>query len=195
MAPEQLSPTGKKFFSRIEFDANEVLIREVRKDAFGLFMIYLAGVSATLVVFIFMVLNTANYDYSSFSTASGLSQGSLQAILVGVGLFLTMFAILLTAVAGFLYVNNIIIISSEKISQQLYLSLFNKKISQLSIADVQDVTVRQQGILAHLFNYGTLTIETAGEQSNYTFTFAPDPYAVGKDLVGSHEADVARHGN
>lgn len=195
MKPEQLSPVGKKFFSRIEFDANEVLIREVRKDPFGLFLIYLAGTSATLLVFIFLVLGASGYDLSSYSSAFGIGEGALRGMLVGVGFFLTVFSIFLTVVAAFLYINNVVLVTSEKISQQLYLSLFNKKISQLSIADVQDVTVRQQGIFAHIFNYGTLTIETAGEQSNYTFTFTPEPYEAAKDLVGSHEQDVARHGN
>lgn len=195
ITPEQLSPVGKKFFNRVEFDTNEVLIREVRKDPFGLFLIYLGGVVSTLAVFGLMVLGPTRYDMSSFSDILGLSEGSLAAIVVTLGLFMTIFAIVLTAVAAFLYVNNVILVTSEKVCQQLYLSLFNKKISQLSIADVQDVTVKQQGIWAHIFNYGTLTVETAGEQSNYTFTFVPEPYNVSKDLVGSHEADVALHGN
>lgn len=195
MNPEQLSPTGRKFFNRIEFDADEILIREVRKDPFGLFIIYAGGVIATLAVFAIMVMGASSYDLSSLGSTIGIGEPALKALLIAGGFFLTIFAIALTAVAAFLYTNNVLIITSEKVSQQLYLSLFNRKISQLSIADVQDVTVRQQGLFAHVFNYGTLTIETAGEQSNYTFTFAPEPYDVGKDLVGSHEADVAKHGN
>lgn len=194
-APEQLSPVGKKFFNRVEFDANEVLIREVRKDPFGLFLIYFGGAAATLLIFGLMVLGPSSYDLTSFGDIMGMSESSLAAIIVAVGFFMTVFSVVLTAVAAFLYINNVILVTSEKVCQQLYLSLFNKKISQLSIADVQDVTVKQQGIWAHLFNYGTLTVETAGEQSNYTFTFVPEPYTVSKDLVGSHEADVALHGN
>lgn len=195
MDPEQLSPTAKKFFERVEFDTNEKIIREVLKDPIGLVMIYAGGFLATIALFSLMVLGGSAYDFSSISEASGMSQSGLRALLVGAGFFLTVFSIIITAVAAFLYSNNVVIITSEKISQQLYLSLFNKKISQLSIADVQDVTVKQQGILAHIFNYGTVTIETAGEQSNYTFTFTPEPYEMAKDLVGSHEADAAIHGN
>ncbi len=195
MKPEQLTPIGKKFFDRVEFDDNEVLIREVRKDPFGLFVIYLGGFIAVITVFSLMVLGGAAADLSSLAASSGLAESSLRPLLIIFGFFLTVFCVVLTAVAAFLYVNNIILITSEKVCQQLYLSLFNKKISQLSIADVQDVTVKQQGIWAHLCSYGTLTIETAGEQTNYTFTFVPEPYAVSKDLVGSHEADVAAHGN
>lgn len=195
MDPNQLSAPGKKFFSRLEFDTDERLIKEIRKDPFGLFMIYLAGTFAALVVFIVFVLGGSAFDYSSMTTGVGIGADSLQAIVVMLGFFMTVFIVAITAVVAYLYTNSIVIITSEKIAQQLYLSLFNRKISQLSIADVQDVTVAQNGIPAHIFDYGTLIIETAGEQSNYTFTFTPEPYQAAKDLVGSHEADVAKHGN
>jgi len=195
MDPSQLSAPGKKFFNRVEFDQDEKLIREVTKDPFGLFMIYFLGTLAALVIFGIFVLGGSVSDLSSGLDGTGLSNSSMQSLLVVVGFFLTVFTIIITAIVAFLYRNSVVLITSEKIAQQLYVSLFNRKISQLSIADVQDVTVRQQGIFAHIFDYGTLTIETAGEQSNYTFTFTPEPYEVGKDLVGSHEADVAQHGN
>jgi len=69
----------------------------------------------------------------------------------------------------------------------LYKTIFDRKISQLGIGDVQDVTVTQKGIFARIFNYGTLVIETAGEQVNYIFTYTPRPYETAKQIVGSHE--------
>jgi hypothetical protein len=195
MEPSQLSPVGKTVLNRTEFDENEKLHLEVRKHPIGLFMIYLAGALSILAVFGLMVIGAAAFDFTSVGEDVGITGGSLQAIIIAVGFFLTVFAVIITAVAAFIYTHNVLIVTSEKIVQQLYLSLFNKKISQLSIADVQDSTVRQQGIIAHIFNYGTVTIETAGEQSNYTFTFVPNPYEVSKALVGAHEADAALHGN
>ncbi len=195
MNKEDLSPVGKKFLSMIECDENESLVREIRKDPFGLFAIYAAGIAATLVIFSILVLGGSVFDSSSVTDGTGVTSDSFSAIIVAVGFFMCVGAIIITAVAGYLYKNNVVIITSEKITQMLYASLFHKKISQLSIADVQDVTVKQSGIFAHIFNYGTLTIETAGEQSNYTFTYTPEPYEAAKALVGAHESDVARHGN
>lgn len=195
MTPEQLSPIGKKFFSMIEFDENEVLHMEVRKDPFGLFMIYLGGTLITLMLFLVLVVGGAAIDFTDVTTGTGISAASLSSIIVVIGFFVSIGSLIVTAIAAFLYRNNVVLITSEKITQMLYLSLFNRKISQLSIADVQDVTVRQDGIFSHIFNYGTLTIETAGEQSNYTFTYTPSPYETAKALVGAHEKDVAQHGN
>ena len=87
------------------------------------------------------------------------------------------------------------LVTSDKIAQVLYRTIFDRKISQLSIGDVQDVTVTQRGVLARMFNYGTIVIETAGEQQNYTFTFVPDPYMCGKAIVGAHEENLKQYGN
>lgn len=195
MTPEQLSPVGKKLLQNIEFDANEKIFLEVRKHPIGLVITYVFGILATITVFGLLVLFPASYDFSEVAADVSVSSSSLQAIIIAVGLFMTLFSILITTVAAYIYSQNVLIVTSEKIAQQLYLSLFSKKISQLSIADVQDSTVTQNGIFPHMFNYGTVIIETAGEQRNYNFTFAPNPYDVSKALTGAHEADVAAHGN
>ncbi len=195
MNKDQLSPIGKKFLNMIEFDENERMVREIRKDPFGLFMIYLGGFLTTLIIFSVLVIGGAAFNATEVTEGTGVASESLNSVVVAVGFFLCVGSIIVTAIGAFLYKNNVVLITSEKITQMLYLSLFNRKISQLSISDVQDVTVKQSGIFAHIFNYGTLTIETAGEQSNYTFTFTPEPYEAAKSLVGSHEADVALHGN
>jgi hypothetical protein len=53
--------------------------------------------------------------------------------------------------------------------------LFIRKVSRLSMANVEDVTAEQRGILATIFNYGTLTIQTAGTMENFIFTYCPRP--------------------
>lgn len=195
MTPEQLSPVGKKLLSNIEFDENERIYLEVRKHPIGLIMTYFLGTLATIIVFGLLVLVPISNDFNSIGSDVGVSGESMRAILIAIGLFMTLFSVIITAVAAFIYSQNVLIVTSEKIAQQLYLSLFSKKISQLSISDVQDSTVTQNGIFPHLFNYGTVIIETAGEQRNYNFTFTPSPYDVSKALTGAHEADVAAHGN
>lgn len=195
MNPDKLTPLGKKFCQMIEFDTNETLHLEIRKDPFGLFMIYFLGGAITAVFFGLLVIGGASFNFDDMLSGSSVSSSSVNSIIVAIGFFLSVLSIIATAIGAFLYKSNVVLITSEKIAQMLYISLFNRKISQLSIADVQDVTVTQKGILAHIFNYGTLVIETAGEQSNYTFTFTPEPYETAKALVGAHETDVQLHGN
>lgn len=188
-----LSARAKKFFGFIEFDENEELVWEIRKHPFGLFLIYLTGSIVTLVIFTFLVLGGLSNNTDILGL--GIDFGSIRTTMVGIGFLLSVMSVGATLLGAFLYQSDVVLVTSEKIAQLLYATLFNKKISQLSIGDVQDVTVTQKGIFAHLFNYGTLVIETAGEQQNYTFTYTPKPYEASKAIVGAHERNLAAYGN
>lgn len=187
----KLSNEGKKFFKLIEFDPNEELISEIRKHPVGLFFVILTGG----LIILALTIVTGFIIGSDLSGIFGETYGGVKTIIMIACVLAIVGSAVMTLIAAYLYISNVIFITSEKIAQVLYLSLFNRKISQLSIGDVQDVTVSQKGILAHIFNYGTLTIETAGEQSNYTFNFVPDPYNKSKLIVGSHEANLKEYGN
>lgn len=190
--PKTLSPSARQAFKLIEFDEDERLLLEIRKHPFGLFLIYLIGTFVTismLVVAVMVVIfanNGSNYGYD-FS--------SLQMPVILVTFLMAVLSLVMTGVGSYLYKTNVILVTSDKLSQLLNRTIFDRKISQLSIGDVQDVTVSQKGIFAHLFNYGTIVIETAGEQENYNFTYAPNPYECAKIIVGAHESNLKEYGN
>lgn len=177
----------------IEFDENEELVWEIRKHPFGLALIYFTGAAIAAIIFSFLVLGPM--VFSSDFLGLDIELGSLRPVLILIGFVLTVFALIGTAIGAYLYQANVVIVTSEKIAQLLYKSLFDRKISQLSIGDVQDVSVQQKGIFARMFNYGTLIVETAGEQNNYVFTFTPKPYETAKAIVGSHEENLKAYGN
>ena len=192
MHQSKLSTIGKRLFEVIEFDSNEELLAEVRKHSFGLWIIYASGtVIAALVLFAAMALILLLQNASSATTVSDSVQLTILVGSVVIGLFV----LGATFIAGYLYRSNVILLTNEKLAQVLYKSLFNRKISQLSIGDVQDVTVVQNGIFARSFNFGTIVIETAGEQQNYTFTYAINPYESAKLIVGAHERNLEKYGN
>lgn len=193
MKPEQLSAIGRKFLPLIELDANEKILYEIRKHPFGLAGIYALGLSVAGLLFggsIGLV-----YLLDSNPSGSGTDLGSFGPLLLLLGGFLSIFALIMTAIGAYLYQSNVVYVTSEKVAQVLYKSIFHRKISQLSIGDVQDVTTSQSGVFSHLFNYGTLIIETAGEQSNYSFHFTPKPYEASKAIVNAHEENLKLYGN
>jgi uncharacterized membrane protein YdbT with pleckstrin-like domain len=191
-AAERLSPIGRKFFQFVEFDANEDLVAEIRKHPFGLFLVLFIG----LFVMLAIVAITTVVLAVDLNQAFGVGDlNGFKPILLVVAFFISVGVTIMTLIAAWLYKNNVIFVTTEKIAQVLYVSLFNRKISQLSIGDVQDVTVTQKGIVAHLFHYGTLVIETAGEQQNYTFTYVPRPYETSQQIVGAHERNLTKYGN
>lgn len=189
---QHLSSEGRKWFNMIEFDANEELVYEIRKHYFGLFVIFFTGgfVMLAMSVLTGLAVGVGAEDFLGIGNI-----GALRPLLVLVAFMLIIFAAGATFISAYLYKASVIYVTTEKIAQIQHISLFNRKISQLSIGDVQDVTVTQNGILPHLFKYGTLTIETAGEQQNYTFTYVPEPYQASKMIVGAHERNLVLHGN
>ncbi len=193
MEPTKLSGVGKKLLNDIEFDEEEELVCEIHKHPFGLFLIYFVGTLVTGVLLVATLTSGLYLDGDPFG--NGLNLANFRSVFVVIGFFLVLLSAIMTAIGAFLYRNNVLLVTNEKIAQLLYRTIFDRKISQLSIGDVQDVTVKQTGIPAHLFNYGTLTIETAGEQQNYTFTYAPFPYQCSKDIVGAHERNLKQFGN
>ncbi len=184
-----LSSIGKKYFKFIEFDDEEELLAEIRKHAFGLWIIILAGIFIALAVFAGVTA------VISAGFLNSLGFGNLNSVAVFGGFLLSVFVLVATAINAYLYRNNVVFVTNEKIAQVLFITLFNKKISQLSIGDVQDVTVQQKGFLANIFGYGTLVVETAGEQQNYTFTFVPRPYETSKVIINAHELNLKQYGN
>ncbi len=193
MEPSQLSSSAKQAFRLIEFDSNERLLYEVRKHWFGLFLIYATGAFISLILISIAVVAALMDARSDFGTGMSLSQMQLPVILL---CFLAAIMVAVgTAIGAFLYKTNVVLVTSDKLAQLLNVSLFNRKISQLSIGDVQDVSVTQKGIFAHLFKYGTIVIETAGEQQNYEFTFTPYPYEAAKAIVNAHEENLKLYGN
>ncbi len=191
----KLSPVGKKYFKFIEFDKDEILIKEIRKHPIGLVFIYLTGAFVGIMaIILFWILGFTSFLDNAVD-GTGTSASGLRAIIALLGLFLVVGVFAIMAIQAVLYTNNVIFVTNEKIAQFLYINIFNRKISQLSLGDIQDVTVTQKGLLPHVFNYGTLVIETAGEQQNYTFTYIPDPYMNSKYIVGAHEKDLHKYGN
>lgn len=190
-ASTKLSSIGKKFFSLIEFDDEEELIFEIRKHPFGLFLTEALGFLIAALIGLIPVLIAFNID----SFVVGEVSPAIQSLLIVTGVILALLAIGATFISAIIYSNNVIYVTTEKIAQVLYVSLFNRKMSQLSIGDVQDVTVTQKGIFPRMFNYGTLVIETAGEQQNYTFTYVPKPYESARQIVGAHENNLKMYGN
>lgn len=193
MDPKQLSPMGRKYLPLIERDANETILYEIRKHPIGLVGIYALGMFVAGSLFAGSL--ALSYVISNDPAGIGGDFGALSPLVLLFGGVLSILALVMTAIGAYLYQSNVVFVTSDKIAQILNKTIFNRKVSQLSIGDVQDVTTTQKGPLAHLFHYGTLVIETAGEQSNYTFHFTPKPHEASRAIVSAHEENLKLYGN
>lgn len=144
----------------------------VRRHWFGFFAL-VATASGLLVLFGLLVLLVPLGDNDVFGRMTlWLLLPFFPALL---GLFWAMWHI---------YFSNQLILTHDMVSQKVQLAIFKDKQSQLGLANIEDVTAVRSGLFQTLMNFGTLTIETAGEQNNFQFRYCPNPDRCVKVIMG-----------
>jgi uncharacterized membrane protein YdbT with pleckstrin-like domain len=177
----------------MELDDDEQIVTEIRRHPIGLVAVYASGLFIAATILIGGVLFGLWLERQpDITSTSSIPFGTILAVVSAVVSAVVLF---FTYVSAYIYKNNVIIVTNEKIVQLLYRNLVDRKISQLSLGDLEDVTVEQRGIFARIFKFGTLTIETAGEQNNYNFSYTPYPYDTAKHIVAAREQSIKMYGN
>lgn len=64
---------------------------------------------------------------------------------------------------------------------------FNREVSSFMLTRVQDVTTDTSGLLATLFHFGRLSVETAGKDEDFAMNGIADPEGI-RDLIMRHVA-------
>lgn len=166
----------------------------IKRHPFGLIALYLQaiiGLGAAVALIAFLVPTLLSGDNRTQA-------------MNWLGLFMII-ATALTAIflliATAIYRNNYWIITDDSLTQFLQTGLFRHYISELSMANIEDVTSEQTGLLAEFFGFGLLKVETAGEHSNFHFIYCPEPDKYAKIILDARERfidedpDVAKRAN
>lgn len=120
-------------------------------------------------------------------TVPGKASANVQTIFY-VGLFVFVIALVaMLAAASRVYWENHWVVTTDSLTQVLQGSLFGAQVSALSLENLEDITVDQHGMLAHMFNYGILKAETAGDHSKFQFSFCPDPVEHARKIIDAKE--------
>jgi uncharacterized membrane protein YdbT with pleckstrin-like domain len=93
-------------------------------------------------------------------------------------------------IATYIYRQSMLLVTDMNLVQILQKGLFVRKVSRLSMSNVEDVTAEQKGILPTIFNYGTLTVQTAGEMENFVFPYCPNPNKYADRILDARQAFV-----
>jgi len=159
-------------------DSNETKLCEVAKHPFGIFVVYLqVGVGLILAVGLSYFLLPSVMDDTS--------QAFLYANLFALVAFA--FSIVGVILTSLIYRQNRLVVTDRNITQILQYGLFSRKVSQLNMVNVEDVTALQNGIFQTMFGFGDLKIETAGEQVNFHYTYCPRPGYYAKIILNARE--------
>jgi hypothetical protein len=67
------------------------------------------------------------------------------------------------------------------------LSFLNRVVSECNLRQVQEVNSSTKGFFANVFNYGTITVQTAGSSTNFVMHFCPDPLDNARKMLNTVE--------
>lgn len=168
----------KRNNSMEQVDPDEVKLADTRKHPMGIILLYVQvlvgmifaiGLAYFLLPLVLEDTDTAFFIGNIFTAVS------------------VVMAFIVLTISTIIFKENRIIVTDRNVTQVLQYGLFSRKVSQLNINNVEDVTAMQQGILPTIFNYGTLKIETAGEQVNFHFSFCPNADYYAKIILDARE--------
>lgn len=90
---------------------------------------------------------------------------------------------------------DLLVLTNDRLLHIEQLSLFSRTISELDLYKVQDITSKISGFFQSLFKYGTLEIQTAGEQGKFIFQDLPHPESLRQRILELTEGDKKYHPN
>lgn len=161
----------------IPVDEDEFVLVSLRRHSIGLI-----GIIST-VLLLFVVLISAwilvCFTPNTYFDLSPQIKNSLSLIF---GSF-----IFLSLIAGYIgystYTANRFIITNERAIQWIVLGLLNRKKQAIRLESCEDISFSQNGLLQHIFDYGTIRLSTTGDESTYTFILAKSP-AKAVEIIG-----------
>lgn len=179
-------PTG-----RVEqINADETKIADVRRHPIGLFFIYIQTMLAMgLSLFLIFAFLPSFLELLGLENSNSAKTAVYLFALLALGLG-ALFLLLATRI----YLASQLIITNDNVTQIIQVGLFHRKISEISMENVEDVTAHQKGIFQTAFNYGRVHVETAGEQNNYDFIYCPNPNAYAKAIQDARVEFLKLHG-
>ena len=159
----------------------ERTVCEIKRHPIGIMGVYI-GVGLLLVIVAVLAFVVAPHFHDA--NGSGSTATKIGALIF---LVFTALGVIYTLIASKVYWGNSWIVTTDSVTQMEQDSLFKRQSSQLSLGSLEDVTAEQNGILPHMFNYGWLRVETAGERSKFVFQFCPNPNYYAQQVLAARE--------
>lgn len=155
-------------------DPDEKLLCVVKQHPYGIMLIYIL----TIIAFTASIALISVLLPNVIETSTGV-----YFTWVLIALILSAIVLIVLLLSSYVYNQSRLTITDKNIVQIMQISITDRKVSHLSLANIEDVTSQQTGIFAGLFNFGTLDIETAVGQPNFRFSMCPQPNRVAKIIL------------
>ncbi len=170
----------------VVMQAGEQVVCRIKRHPFGIVSSYFVGglvVVALAAAAMFLVPRAADQvgDSQQFQSIAYLVLGLVALATAGI-----------LGIMTNVYWKNEWIVTDDSLTQLNQISLFASQSSQLSMENIEDVTVDQNGMIQQMFGFGTLHVETAGEHSKFAFDYCPTPTKYARMILEAREAFMSR---
>lgn len=176
----------KGFPDRISDDEDIVLV--VRED---LVLLLFKGIGLFLFTIVLLILRIIVLGSNNAAIVY-----LYDVLFYGLNIFLITFFVILYHN----YILSIQIVTNERLIDIDQKGLFNREVNTLPIANIENVTYKQNGIIGSIFNFGNVVVQSAGEESSgaasktngFVFDNVPQPSSVAKYLIGMYQDNERR---
>jgi uncharacterized membrane protein YdbT with pleckstrin-like domain len=155
----------------LNLSEGEFVISAIKRHPIGLLSIWAVVAAGVALIFVgasFLLMNTNTFFGQSLSPSA----------LASAGLVLLLTAVLFVLggiIATVIYEANRFYLTNESVIQHIQTSLFSRKDQTISLANIEDASYRQRGILQSVLNYGAIRLSTEGEETTYRFNLVANP--------------------
>lgn len=175
---QEVSPEAKqkheeseRKYSYLNLSEGEYVISAVKRHPIGLLSIW-----SVVMVGIILIFAGASYLLAGADDFFGRSLSAGALANAGIVMLLTIVLFVLGGIiATVVYEANRFYLTNESVIQHIQTSLFSKKDQTISLANIEDASYRQRGILQTILNYGSIRLSTEGDETTYRFNFVANP--------------------
>lgn len=160
-------------------EADEHVLTVVKRSVIGLVATYLVAFLAIAAITALIITMSPE----TFKTSSASISGTLMLAFFVAAILL----VLILYTATYIYRQSRLLLTDKSLVQISQKTLFNRQVSRLSMSNVEDVKCEQRGLISSLFNYGTLTVQTAGTEDNFIFTLCPNPNQIADQVIEARQ--------
>lgn len=164
---------ARQKYPNLNLSRGEFIISAVKRHPIGIVKIWALAIALIFAFggvsfYLFLGENpaiAANPQQTQQYATLGMALVLIPAILVSLG----------AMVATYVYRSNRFYLTNESVIQEIMTSLFSTHEQTVSLANIEDASFKQTGILPMLLNYGTIRLSTEGDETTYMFTYVSKP--------------------
>lgn len=157
-------------YPSVNLSEGEYIISAVKRHPVGLFV----PIALSIVLGIVSFIALFNYDFLIDKFKIGGNTVSASVVILSIIVFICLVTVS-AYISYYVYFSNRFFLTNESVIQEIQNGLFSKTEQTVSLANIEDASFTQSGILPQIFNYGTIRLSTEGEETTYTFSYVAHP--------------------